>query len=89
MIQFIAINQKGINIHVKKQKQIPLFNKELCIACTMCVNICPMGALELKIANSISGFRRLPFLVDAEQCTGCLSCEQECPSGAILMVPVK
>jgi len=74
---------------VKKQKQTPLFNKEVCIACTMCVNICPVGVLELEIANSITGFRRFPFLVDAKQCTGCLSCEAECPTGAILMVPAK
>ncbi len=71
------------------KKQIPLFNKKLCLACTMCVNICPMGALELQIADSNTGFRRFPFLVDMEKCTGCLSCEKECPADAILMVPSK
>jgi len=74
---------------VKKQKQTPVFNKEVCIACTMCVNICPMGVLELQVVNSNTGFRRFPFLADAENCTGCLSCEKECPSDAILMVPAQ
>jgi 2-oxoglutarate ferredoxin oxidoreductase subunit delta len=69
-----------------KKKTIPQFNKEICIACTMCVDICPVGVLELHIANSPHGFRRFPFLANADKCTGCLSCEKQCPSGAITMM---
>ena len=69
----------------RKQKSTPRFNKELCMACTMCVDLCPTGALDLQISNSLYGFRRYPVLTDPENCTGCKSCENRCPGGAITM----
>ncbi|MBC2716577.1 MAG: 4Fe-4S binding protein [Desulfobacteraceae bacterium] len=74
-----------MNKNARKEK--PKFDREVCIACTMCVNICPTGALDLEIRNSTHGFRRYPVLTDAKKCIGCNACEQDCPSGAILMVP--
>jgi energy-converting hydrogenase A subunit P len=78
---------QGDRYHMKtdKEKSTPRFNKETCIACAMCVDICPAGVLELHIANSIHGFHRFPMLTDAENCTGCFSCEKECPTGSIIM----
>jgi len=70
----------------KTPKGKPRFDRELCIACTMCVNICPTGAIDLEIRNSADGFRRFPVLTDVKKCIGCNSCEQDCPSGAIEMV---
>jgi NAD-dependent dihydropyrimidine dehydrogenase PreA subunit len=70
-----------------RKKSTPRFNKEICTACTMCVDICPMGVLDLAISNSPHGFRRFPFLVLADKCTGCFSCEKQCPVGAITMTP--
>ncbi len=69
-----------------REKSTPRFNKELCIACTMCTDICPVGVLELRISNSIHGFRPHPVLTDAKKCTGCFSCENECPTGSITMI---
>ncbi len=70
----------------KLPKGIPRFDLETCIACTMCVYICPTGAIDLETRNSGSGFRRFPKLRDIKKCIGCNSCEHECPSGAIEMV---
>lgn len=69
----------------ENQKEKPLFNRELCIACTMCVDICPTGAIDLEIRNSTHGFRRYPVLDDKNKCISCKACETDCPSGAISM----
>jgi ferredoxin len=69
-----------------KKKPTPRFNKELCIACTICVDVCPVGVIDLQIANSPKGFRRYPFLAFTDKCTGCFSCEKQCPTGAITMM---
>ena len=69
----------------QRLKGTPRFDRELCIACTMCVSICPAGVIDLEIRNSIHGFRRFPVLTDSKKCIGCKACEQECPSGAIGM----
>ncbi len=68
-----------------KQKTAPRFDREICIACTMCADICPTGAIDLEIRNSARGFRRFPVIRDEKKCTGCGACEAECPSGAIAM----
>lgn len=70
----------------KATKGKPHFDREICIACTMCVSVCPTGALDLEIRNSNHGFRRYPTLTNAKKCIGCMACEQECPSGAIVIV---
>lgn len=70
----------------QRRKETPRFDREICIACTMCVNICPVGALELEIRNSVTGFRRFPVLAAPGKCIGCGACADECPVGAIMMV---
>ena len=70
----------------KPPKEKPRFDREVCIACTMCATTCPTGAIDLEIRNSNHGFRRFPVLTDPKKCIGCKACEQECPSGAIGMV---
>ena len=72
-----------MNKETRKEK--PRFDRELCIACTMCVSICPTGVIGLEIRNSARGFRRFPALTDEKRCIGCKACEQDCPSGAIGM----
>lgn len=68
-----------------KQKTAPRFDVERCIACTMCADICPTGAIDLEIRNSAHGFRRFPVIKDKKKCIGCGACDEECPSGAISM----
>ncbi len=69
----------------RSKRPTPQFDRELCIACTSCIDICPTGALEPEIRNSIHGFRRFPVLSQEEKCIRCSLCEQECIVGAIEM----
>ncbi|RJP86894.1 MAG: 4Fe-4S dicluster domain-containing protein [Desulfobacteraceae bacterium] len=73
------------NMTRQSQKPTPRFDREVCIACTMCAGICPTGVIGLEIRNSARGFRRFPVLTDEKRCIGCKACEQDCPSGAIQM----
>jgi len=57
---------------------LPLFSKDLCIACETCVDICPVTALEAKV-NEVPG-------IDLNRCIGCGVCAINCPEEAILMV---
>lgn len=62
----------------------PRFNRSVCAACTMCADICPVGAIALMASVGQHGPpRRYPVLMDPELCIGCGSCETECPMGAI------
>lgn len=61
----------------------PRFNRTICVACTMCADICPLGVIELVACGSDNGTRRYPALSDPDLCIGCGSCETECPLGAI------
>lgn len=70
-------------------KSNPRFNREVCVACTSCVDTCPTGALELVTRNSIRGFRRYPMMAWPEKCIGCGLCDKDCPIGAIRMIEVQ
>lgn len=50
-------------------------DQEICIDCGVCVDACPIGALE-RVDGKIS-------LVDAHGCTGCGICADQCAVGAI------
>ena len=67
-------------------KAIPRFKRDNCTACTMCVDVCPKGALDTKVMNSRTGFRRFPYLKLEETCVGCRLCEKECPVEIIQMI---
>ena len=56
----------------------PKFLKKDCIACRMCVLICPEGCIEGKEKNT--------FDCDLDYCKGCGSCAVICPKKDIEMV---
>lgn len=66
-------------------KMFPRFTREVCMACTMCVDACPKNALDIQVMNSINGFRLYPYLRDENECSSCGSCQQECPVNALSM----
>lgn len=72
-------------MNVPSPKQLPWFDRHLCIACTMCAGACPTGAISLEIQHGATGRRRFPAVTDEKKCIGCMACEQECPVGAIAM----
>ncbi len=51
-----------------------MVDKNTCIGCCTCVNICPVGAISLKNGKAE---------IDPNICIKCGSCEGVCPVGAI------
>ncbi|MCU4164340.1 MULTISPECIES: 4Fe-4S binding protein [Marinilabiliaceae] len=54
--------------------EYPVVNKEECTGCGVCVEVCPMAAIEL-----IDGKAQ----INNEKCRNCGLCLGECPVGAI------
>jgi pyruvate ferredoxin oxidoreductase delta subunit len=57
----------------------PQYLHKNCIACRMCVMICPEGCVKGKEKNA--------FSVDFTFCKGCGVCAEICPKQDIIMVP--
>ena len=50
-------------------------NKEECIACGACVDVCPVEAISLEDTA----------VIDAETCTSCETCVERCPAKALTL----
>jgi electron transport complex protein RnfB len=61
----------------------PVFDKEVCISCNICIQTCPMSCLSLSGA----GLHRHPDLENPDFCIACGFCAEECPVDAIVMAP--
>jgi len=59
----------------------PHFLQVNCIACRMCVDVCPEGC--------ITGSKKNTYICDYDYCKGCGSCAAVCPVNDIEMVPEK
>ncbi len=60
-----------------------VIDSKLCKGCGICVELCPMKALELSSELSPSGYRNP---VQVSKCVGCRTCELYCPDFAIAVV---
>jgi ferredoxin len=58
---------------------IATVDKERCIGCGSCDNVCPEGAISVDDVA----------MIDPHSCTGCGSCMQYCPTEAISLVEWK
>ena len=67
-------NKTGAWRTVKK----PKFLQKNCIACNMCVLVCPEGCIRGKEKNT--------YICDYDYCKGCGSCVAICPKQDIVMV---
>ena len=56
-------------------------DKDKCIGCSGCANVCPSRAIVITDLNS--DWRRIDFYI--ERCTYCGRCEEVCPENAITM----
>ncbi len=56
----------------------PKFLQQNCIACNMCVLICPEGCISGKEKNA--------YNTDYDYCKGCGNCAVICPKDDIVMV---
>lgn len=55
-------------------KEKPEVKPEACMACELCIGICPFQVIALK--NGVA-------VIDSEPCGNCRICEMVCPVGAI------
>ena len=62
-----------------RTKSRPKFLQKDCIACRLCLLICPEGCIEGKEKNT--------FHCDYDYCKGCGNCAVICPKQDIQMVP--
>ena len=61
-----------------KPQSVAVIEEELCIGCTLCIEVCPFDA--------IVGAAQLMHTVIARECTGCKLCLPPCPVDCIRMV---
>lgn len=52
---------------------VPVWEKDACTDCGLCVNICPTKAIEL---------REEEYVLDPAKCIWCSICSENCPAGA-------
>ena len=64
--------------------RIPVFNYDLCIACSICVAVCPESTLEMNRTDIDEYKKAYPSLTE-RLCTGCSLCAKNCPMEAIHM----
>ena len=60
----------------------PVINREKCIKCTMCAQICPLDVI--RIVTNENGKKDVDVRYP-EECWHCRACAIECPKQAITM----
>ncbi|MGM0567597.1 MAG: ATP-binding protein [Elusimicrobiota bacterium] len=55
----------------------PVIDKDTCTGCTICVEECPTGALEMP--------EDVAVLANPDLCDSCGVCEEVCPVSCIIM----
>ena len=53
---------------------MPWVDKEKCIACGICVGVCPVDAIEIEDETA---------RIDMEECIKCGKCHEVCPENAV------
>lgn len=65
---------------------IPEFDTSKCTGCSLCVENCPMYALELTGPEYHGDTHTHAYLAEPQLCIGCEKCVQHCPIGAVSMI---
>ena len=58
-------------------KKLAVPDHKVCVACGVCVKVCPKGALSV--------YKGCYALVEEAKCAGCGLCAKACPAGCIEM----
>ena len=66
-----------------KERKKPIFNRKLCVSCSICAQSCPVSCIELCELGSGSDRNLYPQLIG--DCLGCGTCQRSCPIGAVSM----
>ncbi|MCM8711676.1 4Fe-4S binding protein [Clostridium sp. SYSU_GA19001] len=69
-----------MSIETKKKilKRKAQVDKNNCVACGTCANVCPLGAIKI-VAGVFAE-------VDEQKCVGCSKCVKECPASVIEII---
>lgn len=70
---------------LRKDWPKPRIDKELCSACSMCVDACGKNALAVSMPKYKGDLQVYAILSDEKACVGCSICAGECPMNAIMM----
>ena len=60
----------------------PVFTKEKCKACEMCISVCPKKILALSSNLNNKGYN-IVHCIDESACIGCMFCAKMCPDAVI------
>lgn len=63
---------------IPKKKKKAEVEKHYCVACGVCINICPRDAITI--------YHGIHAMVSEELCIGCSKCSKACPAGTIRMI---
>ena len=71
-------NNRMLRYHSDKSGVDIVIDKHMCKGCGICVEICPVGSIEMVTApDKWEG--SYAIIRDIESCTGCQLCEHQCP----------
>ncbi len=71
-----AAARKALVIRDDSIKTVECLNEKYCCGCGACANVCPVGAIEMKLDDE--GF--YAPVIDRDKCTECGLCKKLCPS---------
>ncbi|MDR2951707.1 MAG: 4Fe-4S binding protein [Treponema sp.] len=63
----------------------PKIDKELCSACSICVNDCSPNALRISLPGFRGDIHVYAEFIEPQKCVGCGICVEHCPLKAITM----
>ena len=84
-----ALKNLGMGCATPAGKQIlhsdvhPHVERDACVACGHCIEVCPEAAITLTDAGSKRNPTRKAAFIDQGRCIGCGECVSACPPGAI------
>lgn len=70
-------------VKTAKERPKPAFDELMCVGCSVCVENCPRGCLDLELPQQGNAIHAVAALKEADQCIGCGICADVCPADAV------